>query len=211
MKSTAKPFDRGITAPARGSAFQPALRIVLLYILFGVVWFFLVDRLLGVIIHKPSDLATWDALEPWTFLALTSLVLYLALRQSLRRMQSSEQRWKLLFDAAPDPYYLHDMNGTFLDGNRAAEELTGYHKEEIVGKNLFQFDLLVPDDLAKAAELLERNRQGKPGGPTSYTLKKKDGRFAAIEVRTVPVQVEGQCLVVGSPGMSPNGGSRRTG
>jgi PAS domain S-box-containing protein len=185
-----------IVQPERG-ALAPALRIVLLYILFGIIWFSLVDRLLLLVLQKPSALATWDTLEPWTFVGLTSIVLLLAVRLTLRRIQTSEQRWKLLFDAAPDAYYLHDMNGTFLDGNRAAEELTGYHKAEIVGKNLFEFDLLMPDDLAKAAELLQLNRQGKPGGPTSYMLKKKNGTFAAIEVRTLPIQLESQHLVIG--------------
>ena len=197
LDMTVEGRDKSFNVQTASDALRPAWRIVLLYISFGVIWFFLVDRLLLLVIHKPSALATWDALEPWTFVGLTSIVLLLAVHRTLKRLQTSEHRWKLLFDAAPDAYYLHDMNGTFLDGNRAAEELTGYPKAEIVGKNLFEFELLVPDDLAKAAELLQQNRRGKPAGPTSYTLKKKDGTFAAIEVRTLPVQLEGQHLVIG--------------
>ncbi len=180
-----------------GRILQPALRIVLLYILFSVVWFFLVERLLAGLMRGPSALATWTALKQWGFVGLTSLVLFVSLRRSLSRLRASEQRWKLLFDAAPDAYYLHDLTGTFVDGNRAAEALTGYAKQELIGKSVLKLDLLVPDDVAKAAEFLERNRQGKGSGPTSYTLKKKDGTLAAVEVRTLPVQVQDQLLVLG--------------
>jgi PAS domain S-box-containing protein len=41
-------------------------------------------------------------------------------------IRSSEERLKLLFEYAPDGYYLSDLRGIFLDGNRAAEEMTGY-------------------------------------------------------------------------------------
>jgi len=180
-----------------GRTMQPALKIVLLYIAFSAGWFFLVDRVLSWLIRNPASLAAWGALKAWSFVALTSLILLFSLRRTLRQLRASEQRWKLLFDSAPDAYYLHDLSGTFVDGNRAAETLTGYQKHELVGKNVFKFDLLAPDDLAKAAELLEQNRQGRAGEPTSYTLKRKDTTHTAVEVRTLPVQVGDQFLVLG--------------
>ena len=38
-------------------------------------------------------------------------------------LQESEERLKILFESAPDGIYLNDLNGNFVDGNKAAEEL----------------------------------------------------------------------------------------
>ncbi len=37
---------------------------------------------------------------------------------------------KALFEYAPDPYYITDLEGNFVDGNKAAQRITGYQKEE---------------------------------------------------------------------------------
>lgn len=49
-------------------------------------------------------------------------------------LKNSEERLKILFESAPDAYYLSSITGTFIDGNKAAEDLLGYKKEELVGK-----------------------------------------------------------------------------
>ncbi len=38
------------------------------------------------------------------------------------KVRSSEERWKVLFDYAPDAYYLSDLKGNFIDGNFAAQK-----------------------------------------------------------------------------------------
>ena len=38
-------------------------------------------------------------------------------------LKISEERLKLLFEYAPDAYYLSDLKGTFVDSNKSAEEL----------------------------------------------------------------------------------------
>jgi two-component system, cell cycle sensor histidine kinase and response regulator CckA len=185
------------SGPSSRTALQPVLKIVVWYLVLSVAWFLLFDQVISLFVRDQTFSGRWVGIKYASFVVLTSVVLLVALRLSLQRLQSSEQRWKLLFDAAPDAYYLHDMEAVFVDGNQAAEELTGYSKEELIGKNLLKIDLLVPQDVAKAVEALERNRRGQPGGPTSYALRKRDGSLAMIEVRTLPVQVQKQRLVLG--------------
>ena len=43
--------------------------------------------------------------------------------------RESEERLKILFESAPDAYYLNDLEGNFVDGNTAAEEISGYKRE----------------------------------------------------------------------------------
>jgi PAS domain S-box-containing protein len=45
-------------------------------------------------------------------------------KQSEETLRKSEERFKLIFEYAPDAYYLNDLKGNFLDGNKAAEKTT---------------------------------------------------------------------------------------
>ena len=102
--------------------------------------------------------------------------------QAEEEMRKSREHFELLFDAAPDAYYLNDLKGTFIDGNRAAEKLVGYPKDELVGMNFLKLKLLPASQLAKAATILAKNALGKPSGPDEFTLQNKDRRQLEVEI-----------------------------
>lgn len=118
-------------------------------------------------------------------------------KRAQEELRNSEERLRILFEYAPDAYYLNDLKGTFLDGNRAAEEMCGYRKEELIGKNFLKLDLLPMNQLPKAAGLLARNALGRPTGPTEFRLHRKDGTLIDVEIRTYPVQIGGRTVVLG--------------
>jgi len=93
-------------------------------------------------------------------------------KRAKEALRESEEKFKGLFEFAPDAYYLNDLEGYFIDGNKAAEELTGYRKEELIGKNFLELNLLPPEQLPKAAELLEKIIKGQATGPTELILNK---------------------------------------
>ncbi|MCJ7470189.1 PAS domain-containing protein, partial [Candidatus Bathyarchaeota archaeon] len=83
-------------------------------------------------------------------------------------LKSSEERLSVLFELAPDAYYLNDLKGNFVDGNKAAEEVTGYTKDELIGKSFLKLKLLPRSQALKAAKLLAMNALGKPTGPDEF-------------------------------------------
>jgi len=112
-------------------------------------------------------------------------------------LQESEQRLKILFESAPDAIYLNDLKGNIVDGNRAAEEMTGYKREELIGENLAESGLLLPEQVPEVIARLEKNALGEPIGPEEFTLKRKDGSYVTVEVRTFPVRIRNQTLSLG--------------
>ena len=114
-----------------------------------------------------------------------------------KELSDSERRFRTLFDCAPDPYYLSDLIGVFIDGNRAAEEMLGYQKEELIGKSFLKLDIISPQQILKAAALLARNALGQPTGPDEFLLRRKDGGLVPVEIRTVPTTIEGRRVVLG--------------
>jgi PAS domain S-box-containing protein len=118
-------------------------------------------------------------------------------RRAEEELRSSEERLRILFEYAPDAYYLNDSKGNFVDGNKAAEELVGYKREELIGENFLKLNLLPPGQIPKATAALARNILGQPSGPDEFTLNRKDGSQVAVEVRTFPVKIDEQSLVLG--------------
>jgi len=112
-------------------------------------------------------------------------------------LRSSEERLKILFEFAPDAYYLSDTKGRFLDGNRVAEALTGYKREELIGKNFLRLELLPRRQVPKVTRLLARNLLGKPTGPHEFVLRRKDGSEVTVEIRTYPVRIDGKLQILG--------------
>ncbi|MCP4257786.1 MAG: PAS domain S-box protein [Planctomycetes bacterium] len=118
-------------------------------------------------------------------------------KKAQEALQQSEERFKALFESAPDAYFIHDLEGNFIDGNKAAEQLVGYDKDEVLGKNFLRLDLISEEDIPKETAALAQSNDGKPVGPLELTLYRKDGRKIIVETRSYPVEIGGQAVVLG--------------
>lgn len=113
-------------------------------------------------------------------------------------LRESEERYRELFENANDALYVHDLEGTYISVNRAAERLSGYTREEIVGHNFTEFIALdhiqnVRDNFC--AKLAEQ-------GETSYEVDvmARDGRRVPVEVSSRAIYDNG--VLVGVQGMA---------
>lgn len=111
---------------------------------------------------------------------------------------ASEERLKALFEYAPYPYFLTDIRGTFIDGNRAAETLTGYQKNDLIGKNFLETGIISAEEVPKAISLLARHVGGEPTGPEEFTINRKDGSRVVVEIRNHPAVIGGKTIILGS-------------
>jgi len=118
-------------------------------------------------------------------------------KQVEEELRDSEERLKILFDYAPDAYYISDIKGKFIDGNKAAERLLGYKKEELIGKSFLKLKLLSLADIPKAAKLLVKNLRGQPTGSDEFVLNRKDNSKVTVEISTYPVKIKGRTLALG--------------
>jgi PAS domain S-box-containing protein len=118
-------------------------------------------------------------------------------RKAEETLKNSEERLKILFNYAPEAYFMYDLSGCIIDGNIAAENLLGYQKEELLYKNFFEIDILPDEYLQKAAFLMTNSEIGKSIGPEEFVLIKKDGSFVTTEITIYPVQIEGQTMILG--------------
>jgi len=110
---------------------------------------------------------------------------------------SSEERLKIIFENAPDGIYLNDVTGTFVDVNRAVEKITGYNREELIGKSFFNHDLISGNNLTKATKILAKNIMSLQTGPDPLCLRTKQGSDVWVEISTYPIKINKQRLTLG--------------
>ena len=106
-------------------------------------------------------------------------------KQAEEALQESEQRLRLLFDTAPDVIYSLNSDGELAELNQSFEKLTGYSREEWMGKPFAP--LVHPDDLQKALETFEQTARGEYPEVYELRIQTKDGRYVTAEFTSAPL------------------------
>jgi len=117
--------------------------------------------------------------------------------QKMKELIESEQKLKIFFQNTPDGIYLCDLKGNIIDCNEATEKISGYKRDELIGNNFSKLNLLSPKDIIKVAELLAKNSLGKKTGPDDFTLTRRNGSLAHVEISTHPIKINKQNVVLG--------------
>jgi PAS domain S-box-containing protein len=107
-----------------------------------------------------------------------------------QELRTSEERYRQLFENAHDGIWLHDLDGNFIQANRATERMTGYTAEELCKMNVKSF--LSPDSLEQAREIRKKILNNEPVKPYEQHVYRRDGSVAVIEIATSLVTDKGK-------------------
>ncbi len=111
-------------------------------------------------------------------------------------LRESEEQFRASMENAPDGIFIFDLEGNLLYGNRRCEEIIGYKREELIGRNFLELNILHENSLARVAELLKVSREGKSNSNDDLFLIRKDGGLVAVEINTTVLQRRGQAVVL---------------
>jgi PAS domain S-box-containing protein len=104
-------------------------------------------------------------------------------------LRESEERFRVFFESSPDACKFVGSDGSFIDINRAAEEMFGYRRDEVVGKTVPDLGLFHRDSLEAARALSDDCLNGVACSPTELIVVHRSGRELVVEARMVPVRV----------------------
>ncbi|RLF57654.1 MAG: hypothetical protein DRN37_06125 [Thermoplasmata archaeon] len=105
-----------------------------------------------------------------------------ALRESEEKLRRSEKRYRDLFDSVSDLIYTQDLEGRFMNGNRAMTSIFGYELEEFIGRKAADFMKPELGELFYTEYLEGIKKKGYYEGISSYFTK--DGRKIYLEFRS---------------------------
>lgn len=116
--------------------------------------------------------------------------------EHLRRIESSEDRFRRLFDGAADAIFLRNLDGVIIDANQEACRSLGYERDELVGKLVSRIDTdwNVEDGYRLWNQLA---REGGRYHPLVERIhRRKDGSTFPVEIRLTLIEREGENIVM---------------
>ncbi|KUK93637.1 MAG: PAS domain S-box [Thermotogales bacterium 46_20] len=115
-------------------------------------------------------------------------------RQFHESLRSSEEKYRALAEQSTEMLFLHDLEGRLVEVNRAAEDETGFTKEELLSMNVFDLHANKTSE-----DTIRYQWQGWSVGE-SHVLdtehKKKDGSTMPVEVRAQKVSFAGEDFIL---------------
>lgn len=124
-----------------------ALRVALVYAAFAGLWILLSDRAMGLPWHDPEALVRASMLKGWLFVAVTTLLLYVLVRQLVGRLDAAHRREQAqaeekaralelltaIAQSSSDAIFAKDEQGRYLLVNDAAARYMGRPANALLG------------------------------------------------------------------------------
>ncbi|MFA5056430.1 MAG: PAS domain S-box protein [Dehalococcoidia bacterium] len=120
--------------------------------------------------------------ESWNPLYLVNVMRDITERKKMgEKLRQSEETLRRVFDSIDDGVSVTDLEGNVLDVNEKALELSGYNRDEFIGK--FGLELLAERDRARAVQDMLNTFNTGRSGLREYSSLTKDGREFPAEAR----------------------------
>lgn len=110
-------------------------------------------------------------------------------------LSHSIQSYRDLFNSIGDAIYIHDENGKFTEINKTAEEIFGYSRQEMIGKDPMLFAAPGKVDEEETYKLIDEALRGKRQR-FEWWASRKNGEIFPIEVTLTPGKYFGENAVI---------------
>jgi PAS domain S-box-containing protein len=114
------------------------------------------------------------------------------LKKRARELKESEERYRSLFEMAPDPIITFDLKGYITSVNDAGLRLTGYTKDEVVGKHFTKLGMLMVKSIPSFMKMFKSLLKGDTLETFEVPVQSKDGSLIWGDVHVSLLQKNGQ-------------------
>ncbi len=104
------------------------------------------------------------------------------LEKAVAHLQESEEKYKTIFHNANDEIVYLDTDGTIIEVNDKVEDIFGYKREEVIGKNFVELGVRSPENLQIDIERLKGSVDDNPLRMEEIYAYHKNGTEICMEV-----------------------------
>ncbi|MBL7718917.1 MAG: PAS domain S-box protein [Flavipsychrobacter sp.] len=186
---------------------KPAVKITLIYLVCGLLWILLSDRLLAAVCGGNEQLLVQaQTYKGFFFVGFTSLLLFFLVKRFYREiagevvkleatnkaLEESEQRYIDLFRLSPLPLWVYDEETLrFLAVNDAALSHYGYTRDEFAAMTIM--DIRPEEERERVQALVNESvAQGSFVFRGVFTHRAKNGGLMTVEIRSNALQYKGR-------------------
>ena len=177
--------------------------IIVPYLLFGGLWILLSDRLLERIEPDPARRVEWSIWKGWAYVLVTGVLLALLLYRVLRARErdtaalyETDRRFSLVFRKSPIAIaILRLRDGRFIDVNDSFVRLTGYSREEALGRTSVELDLWA--DPVERGEVLRRVREDGQVRAMEIRIRRRSGETVPMLYAVERIDIGGEPCLIG--------------
>jgi len=148
--------------------------------------------------HSRRKNKTYDLIETplkdsdGTLLKLTIFRDITARKRIEEELRAAKERYRVIFEHTLTPLCVIEDDNTISFVNTEFEALSGYSREELVGKKWI--DLIAEDDLEMVRNYCDERRKGGAAACWFFKLVSREGAIKYVNARIEPVPREKRCI-----------------
>lgn len=199
-------FGDGVAIEVSSPVFQKALRVSLIYALFGAAWIVVSDWVVNRYFPGADRAESLQTIKGLVFVSISAVVIYLAAWRELQverryrlRLSAAEYRLHQMAERTSDLFYTFQRQPVrkFTYVSPSVEKITGYSQQDFYRDAELPAKIVHSDDRQLLDKLLEPQNDGMP---CRIRWIQKSGEVVFIEVSNVALRDE-QGVIVGVSGL----------
>lgn len=144
------------------------LKIVFIYLIFGLLWITWSDLILTLLIKDPNRYAMIQTYKGWLFIIITGGMLFYLIKTNYDKinllnddLNTKEEFIQQMYNDTTTAIVQRNMNGKILRVNKYFTQLTGYVNSEVVGKDCYEIFSIDKSEGKIILEEIVRDSQNK--------------------------------------------------
>ncbi len=113
-------------------------------------------------------------------------------KQVEQKLEEARSHFETLFNVVVDPVVIIDGKGKILEITNRVQEVTGFKKEELLGKSFLKMNLLTAKSKAIAIKNLAKRMMRMKIAPYEVEMLTKDGKKISFEINAARIDYRGK-------------------
>ncbi len=175
--------------------YQKVLLIPFVYFIFSIIWIFLSDYSLSAAGLTEQEIILYQVFKGSAFVLVTTVVMYILVRNSFFRLIRSEERYRTMQENAPIGVFVQSENRIVYVNERLVELFGARSREELYHKSIF--DLIHPDYQAIVQQRIQTlTQEMQPVESLDEVWFDLNQNPIEVEVSATPIRYDGVYAVM---------------